>query len=53
MPRRAENGWYNAGYIFPDGFASRVNFRSSVQLDQLVGGAVSPTSPLVHLGTLL
>lgn len=33
---RAEPGWFNAGYIFPDSFASRVNFRSSVQLDQLV-----------------
>ncbi len=33
---RPEAGWYNAGYIFPDNFKSRVNFRSSVQLDQLV-----------------
>ena len=32
---RAEPGWYNSGYIFPEGFASRVNFRSSVVLDAL------------------
>lgn len=32
---RAEEGWYNHGYIFPDGFQSKVNFRSSVVLDQL------------------
>jgi len=32
---RAEPGWHNAGYIFPDGFVSRVSFRSSVALDQL------------------
>ena len=32
---RAEPGWHNAGYIFPDGFTSRVSFRSSVALDQL------------------
>jgi len=28
-------GWSNSGYIFPAGFASRVSFRSSVQLDSL------------------
>ncbi|BDA48275.1 probable lysine-specific demethylase JMJ16 at C-terminar half [Coccomyxa sp. Obi] len=32
---RTEAGWYNSGYIFPDGFTSRVSFRSSVVLDQL------------------
>ncbi len=32
---RAEAGWYNSGYIFPEGFTSRVSFRSSVVLDQL------------------
>lgn len=32
---RLETGWHNQGYIFPDGFKSRVNFRSSVELDQL------------------
>ena len=32
---RAEEGWYNLGYIFPVGFQSHVNFRSSVALDQL------------------
>lgn len=32
---RAEEGWYNHGYIFPEGFQSKVNFRSSVVLDQL------------------
>ena len=33
--RRAEPGWFNSGYIFPEGFCSRVNFRSSVMLDAL------------------
>ena len=28
-------GWSNTGYIFPEGFESRVHFRSSVALDQL------------------
>ena len=28
-------GWHNGGYIFPDGFTSRMVFRSSVALDQL------------------
>ncbi|KAL4855620.1 putative lysine-specific demethylase JMJ16 [Chlorella vulgaris] len=32
---RAEKGWYNAGYIFPQGFQSRTLFRSSVAIDQL------------------
>ncbi|KAK2075880.1 hypothetical protein QBZ16_001622 [Prototheca wickerhamii] len=32
---RAVRGWYNSGYIFPLGFASRTLFRSSVALDQL------------------
>lgn len=32
---RAEPGWFNSGYIFPEGFASRVSFRSSVMLDAL------------------
>ncbi|PSC71800.1 Transforming growth factor beta regulator 1 [Micractinium conductrix] len=32
---RAEKGWYNAGYIFPEGFHSRTLFRSSVAIDQL------------------
>ena len=32
---RAQKGWYNAGYIFPDGFKSRTLFRSSVALDSL------------------
>ena len=32
---RAEPGWFNSGYIFPEGFCSRVNFRSSVVLDAL------------------
>lgn len=32
---RAEEGWFNHGYIFPDGFHSKVNFRSSLVLDQL------------------
>lgn len=32
---RAQSGWYNAGYIFPEGFQSRTLFRSSVALDQL------------------
>lgn len=27
--------WYNAGYIFPAGFKSRLLFRSSVDLDAL------------------
>lgn len=43
---RAEAGWYNAGYIFPEGFASRVNFRSSVQLDQLVCEIANLTAPV-------
>lgn len=42
---RAEAGWYNAGYIFPAAFQSRVNFRSSVQLDQLVPLAPCPPPP--------
>lgn len=33
---RNEKGWYNAGYIFPDGFHSRCAFRSSVDLGQQV-----------------
>ncbi|KAK9803111.1 hypothetical protein WJX73_005483 [Symbiochloris irregularis] len=32
---RAGPGWFNTGYIFPEGFESRVHFRSSVALDQL------------------
>ncbi|KAL4451372.1 hypothetical protein ABPG77_009444 [Micractinium sp. CCAP 211/92] len=32
---RAEKGWHNAGYIFPEGFHSRTLFRSSVAIDQL------------------
>ncbi|KAL0050522.1 hypothetical protein WJX82_001437 [Trebouxia sp. C0006] len=32
---RAEKGWYNSGYIFPEGFKSQLPFRSSVELDQL------------------
>lgn len=32
---RASKDWFNAGYIFPDGFVSRVNFRSSVSLGAL------------------
>ena len=28
---RAAEGWYNAGYIFPLGFQSRVHFRSSAR----------------------
>ena len=32
---RAEAGWFNSGYIFLEGFTSRVNFRSSVVLDAL------------------
>lgn len=35
VPYRAEPGWFNSGYIFPEGFTSRVNFRSSVVLDAL------------------
>jgi hypothetical protein len=29
---RAENYWYNSGYIFPDGYHSRTTFRSSVNI---------------------
>ena len=32
---RADAGWYNSGYIFPEGFKSRTLFRSSVAIDQL------------------
>ena len=32
---RLEKGWFNAGYIFPEGFKSRTLFRSSVALDSL------------------
>ena len=32
---RHGSGWFNSGYIFPEGFESRVSFRSSVALDQL------------------
>lgn len=32
---RAQKGWYNAGYIFPEGFKSRTLFRSSVAIDSL------------------
>jgi hypothetical protein len=32
---RVQKGWFNAGYIFPDGFKSRTLFRSSVALDSL------------------
>jgi hypothetical protein len=31
----AHPDWYNAGYIFPAGFKSRLLFRSSVDLDAL------------------
>ncbi len=30
-----QHGWYNAGYIFPLGYKSRLLFRSSVDLDAL------------------
>ena len=33
--RRVTKDWFNAGYIFPDGFVSRVAFRSSVSLGAL------------------
>lgn len=33
---RADDGWFNAGYIFTDGYKSSTNFRSSVELNQLV-----------------
>ncbi|BDA47156.1 probable transforming growth factor beta regulator 1 at C-terminar half [Coccomyxa sp. Obi] len=32
---RLDPGWYNNGYIFPEGFCTRTVFRSSVELDQL------------------
>ena len=32
---RFEKGWHNQGYIFPDGYFARTNFRSSVLLDQV------------------
>ena len=32
---RVQKGWFNAGYIFPEGFKSRTLFRSSVALDSL------------------
>lgn len=28
-------GWFNGGYIFPDGFTTRMAFRSSVDINQL------------------
>ncbi|KAK9835596.1 hypothetical protein WJX74_003803 [Apatococcus lobatus] len=31
---RVDKGWYNSGYVFPDGFKSRVLFRSSVALER-------------------
>jgi hypothetical protein len=33
---RPQDHWYNAGYIFPDGFHSRCVFRSSVDIGKLV-----------------
>ena len=33
---QADEGWFNAGYIFPDGLHTRTVFRSSVMVDQLV-----------------
>ena len=27
-------GWYDSGYIFPEGYVSQLAFRSSVELDQ-------------------
>jgi len=39
-----DDGWHNAGYIFPDGFTSRTVFRSSVALDQLCIHECSITS---------
>lgn len=32
---RLDAGWHNAGYIFPDGFKTRMVFRSSVDIEQL------------------
>ena len=32
---RVQKGWFNGGYIFPEGFKSRTLFRSSVALDSL------------------
>ncbi|KAK3284326.1 hypothetical protein CYMTET_8016 [Cymbomonas tetramitiformis] len=29
------DGWHNRGYIFPDGYEIRTNFRASVDIDQL------------------
>ncbi|GBF99740.1 hypothetical protein Rsub_12515 [Raphidocelis subcapitata] len=49
-------GWYNAGYIFPAGFKSRLLFRSSIDLDALTlhecgivgeGGAFWPAPTFV------
>ena len=39
-----ENGWHNAGCIFPDGFTFRKGFRSSVALDELCIHECSITS---------
>uniref|UniRef100_A0A7S3XCB6 U-box domain-containing protein n=1 Tax=Picocystis salinarum TaxID=88271 RepID=A0A7S3XCB6_9CHLO len=33
---QTDEGWFNAGYIFPDGLHTRTVFRSSVMVDQLV-----------------
>ena len=53
---RADKGWFNAGYIFPEGFLSRVHFRSSVALEALcvhecavvgAGGPHWPAPPFV------
>lgn len=52
----ASKGWFNAGYIFPMGFRSRVLFRSSVDLAALTvhdcaiagaGGAFWPAPTFV------
>ena len=34
---RTTKGWFNSGYIFPDGFASLTHFRSSVNPAAVVG----------------
>ena len=34
MACRVAKGWYDSGYIFPEGYVSQLAFRSSVELDQ-------------------
>jgi hypothetical protein len=41
---RLDDGWHNAGYIFPDGFTTATVFRSSVSIHTGIGRCFAYTT---------